>query len=205
MLQDLESVSEKLPGRESSRQTSDEENQANYPRSEDSSFTPDEIEIISEFKANHQKKINKNHSILKGLEVSFWGITSYSLARFLILTSGTQGLTLAIASTFLINQITNRDCLDNFRVDKKDDQWEIDGMGRLIKFGLSTIVSVIVLWGAIGDFIQMVNSSKQTYNTLQTTVDEFNQLPNDEQNKLIVIVGISFIAGVYTISCLNRR
>jgi ABC-type multidrug transport system fused ATPase/permease subunit len=205
MLQDLESVSEKLPGRESSRQTSDEENQANYPRSEDSSFTPDEIEIISEFKANHQKKINKNHSILKGLEVSFWGITSYSLARFLILTSGTQGLTLAIASTFLINQITNRDCLDNFRVNKKDDQWEIDGMGRLIKFGLSTIVSVIVFWGAIGDFIQMVNSSKQTYNTLQTTVDEFNKLPNDEQNKLIVIVGISFIAGVYTISCLNRR
>jgi hypothetical protein len=205
MLQDLESVSEKLPGRESFRQTSDEENQANYPRSEDSSFTPDEIEIISEFKANHQKKINKNHSILKGLEVSFWGITSYSLARFLILTSGTQGLTLAIASTFLINQITNRDCLDNFRVDKKDDQWEIDGMGRLIKFGLSTIVSVIILWGAIGDFIQMVNSSKQTYNTLQTTVEEFNKLPDDEQNKLIVIIGISFVAGVYTISCLNRR
>jgi hypothetical protein len=205
MLQDLESVSEKLSGRSPSRQTSDEENQANYPRSEDSSFTPDEIEIISEFKANHQKKINKNHSILKGLEVSFWGITSYSLARFLILTSGTQGLTLAIASTFLINQITNRDCFDNFRVDKKDDQWEIDGMGRLIKFGLSTIVSVLILWGAIGDFIQMVNSSKQTYNTLQTTVDEFNKLPNDEQNKLIVIVGISFIAGVYTMSCLNRR
>jgi hypothetical protein len=205
MLQDVESVSENWSGRSPSRQTSDEENQANYPRSEDSSFTPDEIEITSEFKANHQKKINKNHSILKGLEVSFWGITSYSLARFLILTSGTQGLTLAIASTFLINQITNRDCLDNFRVDKKDDQWEIDGMGRLIKFGLSTIVSIVVLWGAIGDFIQMVNSSKQTYNTLQTTVDEFNKLPNDEQNKLIVIVGISFIAGVYTMSCLNRR
>lgn len=191
MLQELESVNE--------------ENKANYPVSKDSSFTPDEIEIISEFKANHQNKINKNRSILKGLEVSFWGITSYSLARFLILTSGTQGLALAVASTFFINQITNRDCLDNFRVDRKDDQWEIDGMGRLIKFALSTIVSVIVLWGAIGDFVQMVHSSQQTYNTLQTTVEEFNKLPDDEQNKLIVIIGISFVAGAYAISCLNRR
>jgi hypothetical protein len=191
MLQELESVNE--------------ENQTNYPISKDSSFTPDEIEIISEFKANHQNKIDKNRSILKGLEVSFWGITSYSLARFLILTSGTQGLALAIASTFFINQITNRDCLDNFRVDKKDDQWEIDGMGKLVKFALSTIVSVIVLWGAIGDFVQMVHSSQQTYNTLQTTVEEFNKLPDDEQNKLIVIIGISFVAGVYAISCLNKR
>jgi hypothetical protein len=191
MLQELESVNE--------------ENKANYPVSKDSSFTPDEIEIISEFKANHQKKIDKNRSILKGLEVSFWGITSYSLARFLILTSGTQGLALAIASTFFINQITNRDCLDSFRVDKKDDQWEIDGMGKLVKFALSTIVSVIVLWGAIGDFVQMVHSSQQTYNTLQTTVEEFNKLPDDEQNKLIVIIGISFVAGAYAISCLNRR
>ncbi|BAZ36880.1 hypothetical protein NIES4101_28000 (plasmid) [Calothrix sp. NIES-4101] len=191
MLEELESV--------------DEENQVSYPISKDSSFTPDEIEIISEFKANQQKKINKNRSILKGLEVSFWGITSYSLARFLILTSGTQGLALAVASTFFINQITNRDCLDNFRVDKKDDQWEIDGMGRLIKFALSTIVSAVVLWGAVGDFLQMVHSSEQTYSTLQTSVTEFNKLPSEEQNKLIVIIGISFVAGVYAVSSMNRR
>jgi hypothetical protein len=180
------------------------EKQNKYPISEDSAFTPDEIEIIEDFKASYKKKIQKNYSILKGLEVGFWGISSYSLARFLILTSGSQGLTLAIATTFFINQITNRECLDAFKLNRKDSEWEAQGMNSLIKFGLSTIVSGIVLWSAVGDFIQMLNQSKSTYNTLQTALVQFNKLPEEEQNKMLAFMGIAFAAGLYTASTRRR-
>jgi hypothetical protein len=52
MLADFESIGES-------------EKQNNYPISEDSAFTPDEIEIIEDFKASYKKKIQKNYSILK--------------------------------------------------------------------------------------------------------------------------------------------
>jgi hypothetical protein len=175
------------------------ESSSNYPTETDSSFTEDEKEAISAYKENVQKKIAKNRSILKGLETSFWGITSYSLARFLILTSGTQGIGLAIAASFLINNITNRDCLDGFNLDRKDGQFEVSGMGKIIKFAFSTLVASFVVWSAIGDFVNVVNNSKNTYDSLQTTVKEFNKLPENKQNMILIIGGVFILCGLYVI------
>ncbi len=177
----------------------------NYPIETDTAFTPDEIESIKAYKDKLTNKLNKNRSVLKGLEVSFWGITSYSLAIFLVLTSGTQGIGLAIAACLLINQITNRDCLDAFNVNRRDGQFEVDGMGKLVKFGFSTLVSAFVIWSALGNFIQVVETSKHTYNRLQDTVTEFNKLPSDKQNAIFIIGGLLGLAGIYTLIDGARR
>jgi ABC-type multidrug transport system fused ATPase/permease subunit len=183
----------------------DTSQESNYPIEEDTAFTPDEISAIKAYKDNLNRKLSKNRSILKGLETSFWGITSYSLARFLILTSGTQGIALAVASILLINQITNREVFDGININRKDGQWSADNMGKLIKFGFSTLVTAFVMWSALGNFLNIVNSSKQTYNQLQDTVTAFNKLPSDKQNGFIVVGGLLVLAGIYTIIDSKRR
>lgn len=176
-----------------------------YPKVEDTEFTPDEQEAIKKYKDNLSKKLDKNRSVLKGLETTLWGITSYSLSRWLILTSGTQGISLAIASAFLINNIVNRDCLDSFKFDRKEGQNDIEGMGKLIKFGFTTLVTAFVIWSAVGDFINVVSSSEDTYERLSQTVDDFNKLPNDQQNKIIIVGGVIIIAGLYVFIDSSRR
>lgn len=171
----------------------------NYKIETDTSFTPDEIQAIKAYKENLQKKISKNRSILRGLETSFWGITSYSLAKFLIFTSGMNGVGLAVAASFLINNITNRDCLDGFSINRKEGQFEVDGMGKIIKFGFSTLVASFVIWSAVGDFINVVNNSKNTYEGLQNTVKEFNKLPDNQQNTILIIGGLIILCGLYVV------
>ena len=180
---------------------------SNYPNDVDTSFTPDEQEAIKKYKDNLSKKLDKNRSVLKGLETALWGITSYSLSRWLVLTSGIQGITLAIAASFLINNIVNRDCLDAFRFDRKEGQNDIEGMGKLIKFGFSTLVTAFVIWSAVGDFLKTVHNSEDTYNQLTQTVEDFNRLPNDQQNKIIIVGGVIIIAGLYVVidSSTRRR
>lgn len=172
---------------------------SNYPIEEDDSFTPDEIEAIKKYKAVLERKLNKNQSILKGLEIGFWGITSYSVSRFLVLTSGSQGIGLAIALSLLINNITNRDCLDSFSLDRQEGEWNISGMGKIIKFGFSTLITSFIIWNATGDLLSMANSSRATYKALENKVEEFNRLPEGQQNTILVIGGIIGIAGIYTI------
>ncbi|MEB3220148.1 MAG: hypothetical protein VKN72_28485 [Nostocales cyanobacterium 94392] len=181
------------------------ENQSNYPTIEDTAFTNDEQEAIKNYKDNLSKKLDKNRSVLKGLETALWGITSYSLSRWLILTSGTQGIGMAIASAFLINNIVNRDCLDSFRFDRKDGQNDIEGMGKLIKFGLSTLVTAFVIWSAVGDFLHVVNTSEDTYDRLSKTVEDFNKLPSEQQNKIAIASGLVIISGLYVVIDSSRR
>lgn len=183
----------------------DDNVQLNYPIQEDNAFTPDEQESIKQYKENLTRKLTKNRSVLKGLEVSFWGITSYSLAQFLIFTSGTQGIGLAIASILVINQITNRELFDGININRKDGQWEADNMGKLIKFGFSTLVTAFLIWSALSNFLNIVDSSKQTYDQLQDTVMAFNKLPSYKQDGLIVVGGLLGLAGIYTIIDLKRR
>lgn len=171
----------------------------NYKIETDTSFTPDEIQAIKAYKENLQKKISKNRSILRGLEASFWGITSYSLAKLLIFTSGMSGVGLAVAASFLINNITNRDCLDGFSINRREGQFEVDGMGKIIKFGFSTLVASFVIWSAVGDFINVVNNSKNTYEGLQNTVKEFNKLPDNQQNTILIIGGLIILCGLYVV------
>jgi hypothetical protein len=183
----------------------EEKQDSNYPLETDTPFTPDEIESIKAYKDNLTRKLNKNRSVLKGLEMSFWGITSYSLARFLIVTSGTGGIALAVASILLINQITNRELLDSININRKEGQWEAEGMGRLVKFGFSTLVTAFLMWSALGSFFNVVNSSKQTYSQLQETVTTFNKLPLDNQNGFIIVGGLLGLAGLFTIIDSKRK
>ncbi|MBP5977225.1 hypothetical protein HW132_32010 [Brasilonema sp. CT11] len=183
----------------------EDQKESNYPTEQDDSFTPDEQEVINTLKQRLLAKRRKNESVLKGLEVSFWGITSYSLARFLVITSGSQGVGLAVAACFLINQITNRDCFDGLNINRRDGQWEMDGMGKFIKFGFSTVVSAFVIWSALGNFLQLTEQSKNTYDQLQNKVEEFNRLPDDQQNKWLIIGGLLGLGGVYTIIDGARR
>lgn len=185
---------------------SDDTPASNYPIEEDSSFTPDEIESIQKYKENLQKKLNKNQSVLKGVEAGFWGLTSYSIARFLILTIGNQGVGLAMALSVLINNITNRDCLDAFNLDRKDGEWNIQGMGKIIKFSFSTLVACFIIWNATGDLLRMADSSKETYNALQNKVEQFNNLPDSQQRNIFIVVVLVGLGGIYTIiDSLDRR
>lgn len=173
--------------------------ESNYLIEEDTSFTPDEIESITEYKANLKSKLAKKRSVLKGLEVGFWGITSYSLSRFLVLSSGTSGVGLAIAASILINNITNRDCLDALNIERKEGQFEVNGMGKAIKFLISTLVASLVIWQATGDLLRLDKQSKETYQALQDKVEEFNKLPESQQNMLIVAGGLLGLGGLYAV------
>lgn len=181
--------------------TEDEQTQqelTNYPIETDSEFTPDEIESIKEYKANLKESIAKKRVILRGLESAFWSVTSYSLARFIVITSGTSGVGLAAITVFFINQIVNRDCLDSINIDYNDGV-KTSGMGKLIKFGFSTIVSAFVIWQTTGDLLNMASSSKDAYRDLQNAVEQFNRLPEDNQNTILIIGGLLGLGGVYVI------
>lgn len=184
-----------------------EEKSDNYPVETDTEFTLDEIEAIKQYKEQLSKKLNKNRSVLKGLEVGFWSITSYSIARFLVLSSGMSGVCLAIALSFLINSIVNRDCLDSFSFDRKDGEFEVIGMGKLVKFGFSIVVASFVIWNATGDLLRMVDNSRSTYDALQNKVEEFNKLPDNQQRNILIVGGIVGLAGVYVVvdSLKGRR
>ncbi|MEM7715654.1 MAG: hypothetical protein AAF349_19125 [Cyanobacteria bacterium P01_A01_bin.68] len=104
---------------------------------------------------------------------------------------------MAVASVFLINNIVNRDCLDAFRLERNEAEWKVEGMGKLLKFVLTTIGTAFILWGSIGEFYHIYNNSNETYNNLTKTVEEFQALPQDDQNKLLIFSGIVAIAGLY--------
>lgn len=176
--------------------------ESNYPSAGDTAFTPDEQEAIKAYKENLTKKLNKNRSILKGLEMSFWGISSYSLARFLILTAGMEGIPLAISSILIINQITNREAIEDLINRQKGSS---DIMGRIIKFGFSTVITAFLMWGSLGQFLSIINSSKETYKQLQTVTEEFNKLPSDEQNVIYVVLGLFGLGGFYVLLDSRRR
>ncbi|NJL77691.1 MAG: hypothetical protein HC917_00410 [Richelia sp. SM2_1_7] len=80
-------------------------------------------------------------------------------------------------------------------------------MGKLVKFGFSTLVASFVIWNATGDLLRMVDNSKSTYDALQNQVEEFNKLPDNQQRNIFIIGGIVGLAGVYVIvdSLRTRR
>lgn len=177
--------------------------ESNYPVEEDTAFTPDEQSAIKAYKENLTRKLNKNRSVLKGLEMSLWGITSYSVARFLILTSGMDGIALAFSAILIINQITNRETIEELI--NRNNEGNQDMMGRLIKFGFSTVVTAFLIWSALGNFLSVIHSSRETYKNLQTTVEDFNKLPDDKQNTILIVGGLIGLAGIYVIVDGRRR
>ena len=164
---------------------STEEEKNNYPVEQDDSFTPDQIEEIKEHKKLAEKKIAKNNSVLRGLETFFWGISSYSLCKWLILNLGTSGISLAVALAMVVNQIVNRDCLDDFNLNRVDGRWETTGMQKIFRFTFGILASGFVAWSSIGNFVGMVQDSRVTYSLLNNAVEDFNRKPQKEQEELL--------------------
>jgi hypothetical protein len=181
--------------------------QANYPIETDDSFTPDQIEEINKYKERANTKVAKNESILRGLETFFWGISSYSLCKWLILNLGSGGINLAIALALVANQIVNRDCLDSFNLNKKDGQWEVSGMDKLFKFSFGMLASAFVVWASIGNFIGMINDSRTTYKALNNAIEEFNSYPQQEQQELLTggVMGAVLVSLIFIGIGLNKK
>jgi hypothetical protein len=181
--------------------------QSNYPIEADDSFTPDQIEEINEYKEQVKKKIAKNDSVLRGLETFFWGISSYSICKWLILNLGSGGINLAIATALIVNQIVNRDCLDSFNLNKSNDGWEVAGMSKLFKFLFGLVASAFVVWSSIGNFIGMLHDSKTTYHALNSAVEEYNQLPQRSREEMLqgIVIGVSAVGIIYMIANANKR
>lgn len=165
-----------------------------YDLESDTAFTADETEAIANYKQNLIAKLNKNHGVLKGIETSAWGLSSYCLAKFLIYSSGTTGIFPAVAIVLGINQIVNRDLLE-FRINKSTQGWELEDMHKLVRFIFSTVFGCFILWGAIGDYFRIVNSSNQTYEDIKQAIIQYQSLPKDDKN-MIIIAGIVVAGGV---------
>ena len=156
-----------------------------YQVEPDTAFTADEIEAIARYKQKLVAKLNKNHGVLKGVETSAWGLSSYCLAKFLIYSSGTTGIFPAVAIVLGINQIVNRDLLE-FRISRTTEGWELEDMQKLVRFVFSTAFGCFILWGAIGDYLHVVNNSKQTYSDIKEKIAQFQRLPKDDKNMAIL-------------------
>lgn len=156
-----------------------------YSVEPDTAFTTDEIEAIARYKQKLIVKLNKNHGVLKGIETSAWGLSSYCLAKFLIYSSGTTGIFPAIAIVLGINQIVNRDLLE-FRINKTTVGWELEDMEKLIRFIFGLGFSCFITWGAIGDYLHVVNNSSQTYNDIKQAIAQYQKLPEDSKNMTIL-------------------
>ncbi|MBD0263127.1 MAG: hypothetical protein ICV78_10490 [Tolypothrix sp. Co-bin9] len=176
-----------------------EEVKNNYPVEQDDSFTPDQIEEINQHKELIRKKIAKNESILKGIETFFWGISSYSLCKWIVLNLGSNGISVAISLAIVINQIVNRDCLDDFNLNRVDGRWETTGMSKLFRFLFGVAASAFVAWSSIGDFVGMVNDSRAAYQTLNGAIEEFSSYSKKQQEDIIkgFVIGVTTL-GIYS-------
>lgn len=172
----------------------DDQQTHGYTIETDTSFTPDEIEAIARYKQKLAAKLNKNHNVLKGIETSAWGLSSYCLAKFLVTVSGTTGIFPSIAIVLGINQIVNRDLLE-FRINKSTQGWELEDMQKLVRFIFSTVFGCFIIWGAIGDFFGAIRNSNQTYSDIKQTIIQFQKLPEDDKN-MTIIVGVIVAGGV---------
>lgn len=165
-----------------------------YSVEPDTAFTADEIEAIARYKLHLVTKLNKSHGVLKGIETSAWGLSSYCLAKFLVYSSGTTGIFPAIAIVLGINQIVNRDLLE-FRISRTTEGWELEDMQKLVRFFFSTAFGCFVLWGATGDFLHAVNNSNQTYRDIKEKIAQYQRLPQDDKN-MTIIAGVVVAGGV---------
>lgn len=172
-----------------------------YPIEPDTDFTTDEVEAIALYKQELAAKLNRNHGVLKGIETTAWGLSSYCLAKFLIYASGTAGLFPAIAIVLGINQIVNRDLLE-FRINKTIEGWEFEDMQKLVRFCFSFLFGGFILWGAVGDFFHTINSSKQTYADIKQAIASYEKLPGDDKNTTLII---GFVVGGLVVYALRDR
>jgi hypothetical protein len=175
-------------------QAAETEQSHGYSIEPDTAFTTDEIEAIARYKQKLIAKLNKNHGVLRGIETSAWGLSSYCLAKFLIYSSGTLGIFPSIAIVLGINQIVNRDLLE-FRVNKTTEGWELEDMQKLVRFIFSTAFGCFILWGAIGDFFRTVNNSNQTYSDIKQAIIQYQKLPEDDKN-MTILAGVVVAGGV---------
>ncbi|MEM9926690.1 MAG: hypothetical protein AAF915_23565 [Cyanobacteria bacterium P01_D01_bin.50] len=181
-----------------------DENQE-YPIATDTEFTIDEISAIKEFKKTQLERIAKKRNTLEIIERIAWSVSSYSLARWLVLTSGSMGLNLAIISIITMNNIANRRLFDDVNIDYEDGGLKMRGMGKLVRIGGGLITSLIIGWSALGDFYDFKRNSEITYDNLTKMVEDFNNLPSDEDRWKVIAVGGGIAFGIYGAAWLINK
>jgi hypothetical protein len=179
--------------------------QDNYPHEDDSGFTPDQKEVIIEFKNNLKKKRDKNDGIKNGLEAAFWNISLYSVARFMVLTVGLNGVPLAWSLCVVSVGIINRDCLESFNFDRKDGEFQILGMGKLLKFIISASASSYIVFTATADISNFKKNSEDNYRAIQEKIDEYNRMPETEQNKELMWIVLGAGISIAVISMVKGK
>lgn len=178
-----------------------EENTVNsyYPHIDDIAFTPDEVRVIELKKAELDKVRISNNKLTKIHESLFWGISSYSLVRFLILTRGEPAIGLALTATIVINQIANRDLLEGIVINRIDGKNDVSGIDKMIRMGFSLCLSAFTFWNAAGDYISLSRVSESSYANLQSRVEEFNRRQDDTDYRWLIpsaVIIVAALAGV---------
>jgi len=165
----------------------DDNQTENYPVIPDLPFTLDEIEAIKRYKAELVERQAKTKGIKRALEAGFWGVCSYSIARYLVVVGGVSTLPLVFALNIAINNIVNRHLLDAVNVDKNDEGWKFEGLMKGLRFIGSCALGLFITYQAVGDVWQGFRQSEDIYRSIETQVDNFNRLPKQDQYEQLKI------------------
>lgn len=180
----------------------EQQQQLNYPVLKDNAFTPDQIEFLEEYKQSDRDKVKKHKSVLKGLEAAFWGISSYSIAKYLVMAAGSSGAWFAACLIVVMNQIVNvnKECLDELRIDY-DQGIKVYGGRSVLKLLGGLVTTGVILYSALGEYYANVDISQQVSRVVFEDIDRYNgdiEKSND-LDQLVQIGGIAIsLFVVYT-------
>ncbi|MHC5822035.1 MAG: hypothetical protein ACYT04_40770, partial [Nostoc sp.] len=68
--------------------------------------------------------------------------------------------------------------------------WELEDMQRLVRFIFGFGFSCFITWGAIGDYLHVINNSNRTYSDIKQAIAQYQKLPEDSKN-MTVLWGIA--------------
>lgn len=167
-----------------------DEEQGRYPIEPDIAFTPDEIERIQEFISEKRLEIVKLNSMHRGIEQGFWAITAYSFSRYLILTGGMSNFIPVLAINLVLNQIVNRDILQNDDDDNEEGK-NIMAMKKGLNLLGGLIAAILTVASATGDIVSLDRVSKDAYRASRDNIEVYHNLNKKDKNDVMV-----FMAGM---------
>ena len=179
---------------------------SNYPIKSDVAFTPDQIESINELKDDLRTKDNRDKNLCKVVETLFWNSTTYSLVRFLLLSSGGSGIPLAIAATLIIPQLSNLDLINDIKIDRNEGTNNISGGFSLLRIFFSFITAGALFFSASRDYLYIKTNSDISMENITNKIETFNNVPVENNNTLpIVIGGLTALSGITILSTKKQQ
>lgn len=178
-----------------------DDSQFDYKVARDSEFTKDAQVALRQKEIQLRDKMAKNQAVLRGVETVGWSLSTFSLAKFIILSTGTSGVWFVVSAIFIANQIVNRDILTDFTVNKTAEGWQVTRIDKVMRFVFQLIVSCFVVWAAVGDVVQVAKNSDDTFKAIENQIEDFQRQPDDRKNQIYIIAGLAL--GVGGVMALN--